>query len=193
MKKLTIRQQANRIRKWYDIATASDIADGLAWYSEAHTLAVKLASQYGVAVIQAAQVISVLSPQKKWGKNKQEAIAIFNQHFNGIAPSLGYFATRKTIAECHDIIAGRFAIPRARLKTFSFADNIARADSDEITIDSHALRVAYDDTSPDIKKVTPLQYQHARAAYQQVADSLGLKGYQLQAIVWVCYKRIVNR
>ncbi len=188
MKTLTIRQQANRIKKWYDIATPADMADGLAWYNEAHILAVKLASQYGVSVMQAAQVISVLSPQKKWEANKREAVAAFNEHFNGIAPEFSYFATQMTMLEVHAIIAGTFLISSKRLKTYSFADNIARYDSEEITIDSHALRVAYDDETPTIKKVSPLQYRHARAAYQQVADSLGLKGYQLQAIVWVTYK-----
>ena len=71
MKKLTIRQQANRIRKWYDLATPAQIADGLQWYSEAHILAVELSAKYGVSVIQAAQVISVLSPQKQWNTNKR--------------------------------------------------------------------------------------------------------------------------
>ena len=193
MKKLTIRQQANRIRKWYDLATPAQIADGLTWYDAARLLAVKLSAQYGVSVIQAAQVISVLSPQKKWDANKREAIAIFNQHFNGIAPALGYFATRATIAECHNIIAGVFAIPRKRVKTYSFADNIAYSDSIEITVDRHALRVAYDDKSATIDKVGINDYKHARIAYQQIADSLGLKGYQLQAVTWLVYKSVVNR
>ena len=193
MKALTIRQQVNRITKWYNLATTSDISDGLAWYSEAHTLAVKLASQYDVSAVQAAQVISVLSPQKKWDVNKREALAIFNHHFNGIPPSFGIFATRAAVRECYAILRGEFLIPISRTKTYSFADNIAYIDSEEITVDSHALRVAYDDTSAKIKKVTPLQYKAARIAYQQVADSLGLKGYQLQAIVWVTYKRIVKR
>ena len=194
MKTLTIRQQANRIRKWYDLATPAQIIDGLQWYNAAHSLAVSLASKYGVSTSQAAQVISVLSPQKKWDANKRETIAIFNEHFNGIAPALGYFATRKTIAECHAIITGSFAIPRKRVKTYSFADNIAYARaSTEITIDRHALRVAYDDRTARIDKVTPLQYKAARTAYQQTADSLGIMGHELQAIVWVVYKSEVNR
>lgn len=191
---LSVRQQANRIKKWYHLASPAQVIAGLEWYNEAHSLAVELSARYSVSVLQAAQVISILSPQKKWGANKKEAIAIFNQHFTGEAPSFGYFATRATINEAHRIIAGEFLITIKRIKTYSFADNIAfPSTSREITIDRHALRVAYDDTSAKIDKVGINAYKYARQAYQQVADSLGIKGYQLQAIVWVTYKDYVNR
>lgn len=193
MNKLTVRQQCNRIMKWYLIATKQQVVEGISWYSEAHSLAVQLSSQYGVSVLQAAQIISVLSPQKKWEQNKLEAVAIFNEHFNGITPSFGYFATARTIDECHRIMQGEWMIGSARLKTYSFADNIAYLDSTEVTIDRHALRVAYDDTTAAIDKVSKTQYLEARQAYRMVAASLGIKAYQLQAITWVTYKFIVNR
>lgn len=193
MKALTIRQQANRITKWYNMASPSQIADGLAWYSKAHTLTVLLAMRYDVTAWQAAQVIAVLSPQKKWEVNKREASAIFNQHFNGIEPGFGLFATKRTIDECHAIMSGNWALPANRIKTHSFADNIAYLDSEAVTIDRHALRVAYDDTSAAISVVGIRQYREAREAYRQVADSLGIKAYQLQAITWVTYKAEVNR
>lgn len=194
MKKLTVRQQVNRIRKWHGMATTAQIIEGMQWYNAAHSLAVELAARHGVTVIQAAQVISVLSPQKKWDANRREAVAIFCQHFTGIRPALGYFATKSTIAECHRIIAGEFSIPPRRVKTWSFADNIAYPETSRaITIDRHALRVAYDDKGASIDKVGINDYKYAREAYQQVADSLGIKGYQLQAIVWVVYKSEVNR
>ena len=193
MESLTIRQQANRIKKWYDKASASQLADGLTWYSAANVLANTLAVRYDVTTSQAAQVIAVLSPQVSWAQNKRSAIALFNWHFNGELPEHGIYATKKTISECHAIMAGRWALPAKRLKTFSFADNIANTDSDAVTIDRHALRVAYDDTSASIKVVSPKQYREAARAYYIVAASLGIKAYQLQAIVWVTYKAEVNR
>ncbi len=193
MDKLTVRQQCNRILKWYNRATKQQVIDGLAWYTEAHVLAVELASTYGVSVLQAAQIIAVLSPQKKWETNKREAIAMFNEFFNGIVPSFSYFATTRTLTECHSILSGEWAIYPSRIKTYSFADNIAYLDSTEVTIDRHALRVAYDDTSAAIDKVGIVQYREARQAYRMVAASLGIKAYQLQAITWVTYKQFVNR
>lgn len=193
MNKLTVRQQCNRIVKWYHLATKQQVIEGLSWYNEAHALAVELSSEHGVSVLQAAQIISVLSPQKKWEQNKREARAIFNEHFNGIIPAFGYFAAARTIDECHRIMQGEWLLSMSRLKTYSFADNIAYLDSTEVTIDRHALRVAYDDTSTAIDKVSKTQYLEARQAYRMVAASLGIKAYQLQAITWVTYKQFVNR
>lgn len=193
MKTLTLRQQINRVTKWYNIATQQEINAGLVWYNDAQQLCIELATKYQVTTTQIAQVISVLSPQKKWETNKLETIAFCNEFFNGVKPSFNYFATKKSIEECKQILKGDFLIPSKRTKTFSFADNIANTQSKEITIDRHALRIAYDDKSAKIDKVTPKQYKIAREAYQIVADSLGITGYQLQAITWVTYKRVVNR
>lgn len=193
MKKLTVRQQVNRIEKYITAATPSEYKQGLVWYSDARALCVELSHRYHVTLQQVAQVISVLSPQKKWETNKLEVRALFAEHFDGVDSSVNYFATKKQLQECRDIIKGAFAIPSKRIKTFSFADNIANKDSIEVTIDRHALRVAYDDKSAKIDKVSPVQYREAREAYNIVADRYGLKGYEVQAITWVVYKRIVNR
>jgi len=194
MSVLSVRQQANRILKWYHLATKEQVIQGLHWYNDAHALAVDLAHEYDVSVLQAAQVIANLSPQKQWETNKLEASAIFNQHFNGMAPSFGYFASQRVIAECHCIMAGTWLIPSSRIKTYSFADNIAYlSNSPEVTIDRHALRVAYDDTSTKIDKVGINAYKYARQAYRRAAVSIGIEAFQLQAITWVTYKQFVNR
>lgn len=193
MSKLTIRQQVNRINKYLDGATKHEFKDGLNWYNNARSLCIELSIKYDVSLFQVAQVISVLSPQKKWGTNKIETIALFNEVFNSVKPSFGYFATKQQLKECKAIIRGEFTIPRKRIKTYSFADNIANKDSKEVTIDRHALRVAYADESAKIDKVSPVQYREAREAYRIVADKQGLNAYEVQAITWVVYKRIVNR
>lgn len=194
MKVLTIRQQCNRITKWYNAATKAQVIEGMQWYNEAHTLAVELAAKHGVSTLQAAQVISILSPKKKWDMNKREATALFAEYFEGVTPEHGYFATKNTIAECLKIMSGQWVLVMSRIKTYSFADNIAYLnDSKEVTIDRHALRVAYDDTSAKIYKVSKTQYLAARQAYRMVAEKLGIKPYQLQAITWVTYKQAVNR
>jgi hypothetical protein len=193
MKKLTVRQQVNRIVKYMDVATVLETKQGMSWYHDARMLCVELSSVYPVTLSQVSQCISVLSPQKKWETNKLEVVALFNQVFNGVKPTFGFFATHKQVQECKDIIKGKFAIPYKRTKTYSFADNIASQDSDEVTIDRHALRVAYDSQDASIDKVSPVQYREARAAYKIVADSIGLKAFEVQAITWVVYKRVVNR
>ncbi|QDP52439.1 MAG: hypothetical protein Unbinned96contig1001_56 [Prokaryotic dsDNA virus sp.] len=193
MKKLTIRQQVNSVNKWLDMATKHDIKAGMEWYSEAQQLCATLAKQYDVSLFQVAQVVSVLSPQKKWETNKLETIALFNEVFNGVKPSFKYFASKKMLKECKAIINGTFTIPYNRTKTYSFADNISNKESEEVTVDRHALRVAYDDKTASIDKVSVVQYREVREVYKIVANQHGLKPYQVQAITWVVYKRVVNR
>ena len=193
MKKLTVRQQVNRINKYVGMASIQETKQGLWWYNQARLLCVELSNVYPVSLSQVAQVISVLSPQKKWEVNKLEVIALFNQVFNDIKPTFGFFATKKQIEECKQIIKGKFSIPYKRTKTYSFADNIANVDSNEVTIDRHALRVAYDSRDASIGKVSPVQYREAREAYRIVANSIGLKAFEVQAITWVVYKNLVNR
>ena len=193
MKKLTIRQQCNRIEKYMKQVTSYEYKQGLNWYNDARLLCEKLSTRYDVTVYQVAQVISVLSPQKKWDTNKLEVEALFLEVFEGIKPSFGFFATKKQLIECKEIINGKFTIPPKRIKTWSFADNIAYSESEQVTIDRHALRVVYDDKTAKIDKVTLTQYKEAREAYRKIAIKYGLKAYQVQAITWCAYKRIVNR
>lgn len=193
MKKLSIRQQVNRINKYMREATLSEVKEGVNWYREARELCISLAERYHVSPRQVAEVISVLSPQKKWGTNKAETIALFSEVFNGIKPRFKYFATKKQLEECKSIIRGEFSLPASRTKTYSFADNIANKDSQEVTIDRHALRVGYDDKTARIAEVSPVQYREAREAYRRVAGMYNLRAYEVQAITWVVYKRIVKR
>lgn len=193
MKKLSILQQCNRIEKYMTQATSVEYKQGIDWYNDARLLCEKLAGKYDVSLLQVAEVISVLSPQKKWETNKLEVEALFLEVFEGIKPAFNYFATKKQLQECKDIINGNFSIPPKRIKTWSFADNIAHVNSVQVTIDRHALRVAYDDKTAKIDKVTLTQYKEAREAYKKIAIKYGLKAYQVQAITWCAYKRIVNR
>jgi hypothetical protein len=193
MEKLTIKQQCYRIEKYMKQATADEYKQGLNWYNDARLLCEKLSATYDVSVYQVAQVISVLSPQKKWETNKMEVEALFLEVYEEIKPSFNYFATKKQLEECKQIIKGEFSIPPKRIKTWSFADNIANSESEQVTVDRHALRVAYDDKTAKIDKVTLTQYKEAREAYIKIAIKYGLKAYQVQAITWCTYKRIVNR
>lgn len=195
MKELTVRQQANRIRKWYGMATSEQLASGATWYDEAHTFCVLQAMLYDISTIQVANLVAVLSPQKRWAQNKAEVKAMLLAWFKGIKPSFNYYASKRTLDECKTILMGTFLVPPSRLKTYAFASNIAYKDSSEVTIDRHAIQVARDDMNiwDASHKILPRQYKAAAQAYTQVAASLGIKAYQLQAICWVTYKSVVGR
>lgn len=190
MKPLSIRQQANRIQKVLDQATQDERIDGVMWYKDAHDFALKVANDYGLTVRDVAQLISLLSPQKKWEQNKADVIKFLDGETEGI------FSTKKTLAECASVVDDGFTIPESRMKTFAFAKCIEEAtnnESDPVVIDRHAIKIAYGQMSAKPIIITDKRYRDASEAYRIVAERNNLRAHEVQAITWVAYKRIVNR
>ena len=190
---LTILQQANRIDKTFKLATEQEIEDGMQWYCEAREFSRDMAKLANKSRQQIAQLISLFSPKKEWGQNKKEVKSFILEEMYGIKPIKGYFMTKKGMAEAREILHTDYRIPDHRTKTWSFADNIADNESNAITIERHAIKVAYGQESSKEILITAKRYRQARTAYARVAEKYGLKGYELQAITWLTYKRIVNR
>ena len=190
---LTVRQQSNRILKLYKQATEAEIESGMQWYSEAQEFSVDMAKLGCCTRFQAAQLISLFSPKKEWQQNKREVEGFIKQHVYNIAYDKGFFMTKAAMSEARQILDYNHQIPEHRTKTYSFAHNIGYNCSQEITIDRHAIKIAYGQESSKEILITAKRYRQARQAYAKVAIDLGLKGYQLQAITWLTYKRIVNR
>jgi len=181
------------IQKWLDEAIESDYEQGLSWYADARAFAAKKAIQYGIKPIQVATLISILSPQKKWEQNLEEVSAFLEEFYNGVKPAKSYFASQKSLDECTAALRDGWVIPAHRSKTFAFADNIANENSSHVTVDRHAIKVANDDLTAKEISITAKRYREAEAAYNIVALEENLKPYQIQAITWVAYKRVVGR
>lgn len=181
------------IQEWLDNATEEDVETGLAWYDEAYNFCHAKAKEYNIDPVAVATVVAILSPQKKWEQNLEEASAMLEETFNGVKPSKGYFASGKALQECRDALLNGFRIPALRLKTSSFVDNIVDKTSMMVTIDRHAIKVANNDLTAAEISITAKRYREASAAYVVVAAMKGIKPYQVQAITWVAYKRVVGR
>ena len=188
MKKLTVRQQANRIEKMYLQASYQEIKLGKMWYRFASIFAFKLSVKYEIKLKQACDLISILSPQNKWEQNKIDAIKILSGKTNGI------FATKQAINEALMVVNGKFEIPESRTKTFAFSKAIETAGySDRIVIDRHAISIAEGRLTPKGRGVTKKEYRDAETAYNVIANKDDLPPSQIQAITWLTYKRIVKR
>ena len=190
MKRLGIKAQANRIQKILDEATYGERQEGVRWYEDAHDFASEVASEYGLTVAQVSQLISLLSPQKKWEQNKADVVKFLN------GDTAGIFSTKRTLDECEAVVEDGFTIPESRLKTHAFAKCIEEAydvESEPVVIDRHAIKIAYGqmDAKPII--ITDRRYKDAAEAYRRVAEKNGMKAHEVQAVTWVTYKRIVNR
>ena len=194
-KKAPTRSQAthaklvNRIGHWLALATAEERTDGLSWYYEAGAFCSALGKETGFKSDHVAQCVAILSPQVPWDSNKRNAALLAT----ALTTEVSFFATEDQKTKALAALIGEYVLPVTARKTFSFAENISNPCSLRVTVDRHAVKVALNDLTADQVRITPLHYKRIEAAYCEVARNNGLLPYQVQAITWVTYKRVVNR
>jgi hypothetical protein len=171
-------------------ATATETAEGMAWYFEANAAAQALAEEHGVSVECAAGVIAAISPRLAWSVNVDYASRIFA---TGDAPLL--FSNK---AKGVEIAGGEAPMivfnrkPKSGAKVRSFFSNIADpASSQAVTVDRHAFDVAMgavgdDKTRKALDRVGT--YDTITDAYRSAAEVLGILPHQVQAIAWVVWR-----
>ena len=65
-------QQGNIVAK-FSLATTQEVVAGCDWYTDAHKIAGRIASMYGLHHAVVAAVIAALSPNNKWERNLRDA------------------------------------------------------------------------------------------------------------------------
>lgn len=147
----------------------------------------------------AAAVVSLLSPRNKWDRNKQDAETLVRTALSGGSIndfSVCTFTSNKRRAWDLVLSGGKDFQPEKffkGLKTRSFHDNISYPDSRCVTIDTWAVRAARDVEERWRGSLTPKQYKALEAEYQEVADYVGLRPMDLQAVVWVEIRNQTNK
>lgn len=146
----------------------------------------------------AAAVVSVLSPRNKWDRNKTDAETLVRTALSGGSLqdfAVCTFTSNKRKAWDLVLSGGKGFQPEKffkGLKTRSFYDNISCPDSRCVTIDTWAVRAARDVEERWSGSLTPKQYKALEAEYQEVADYVGLRPMDLQAVVWVGIRNKTN-
>lgn len=183
-------KQAKLVNNILKVYNNDSFAEDQNWYVRANEYAKNLASINGITVLQASGVIASLSPLKSWDENRRIAREFLN---NGSA-----YHTSTFIGKAEDILNGdgtRDSILTTLNgnKTRSFFLNIAYPnDITGVTIDRHALSVAMGKTLPDsnLKGITKNQYSFFESAYVQAADKVGILPHEMQAVVWVKWRKL---
>ena len=189
MKKLTEKQLikvSNNLNYWFNKATTEDIKNGLKWYPIANDICKDIATKFNTTSLKAAQVISALSPRNKWEQNIKDSYKVFEAVKFGIHPTdikVCTFHTNKFKA--FNIVSNELSITDKSLKTFNFVHNIAHLSSDHLTIDIWHLRACFSRMMQiDKASIGRIAYGQIKALTIKKAHKLGLKGYELQAIIW---------
>jgi len=184
-----LRVYRANLRTWYKRATAQEIASGKSWYSEAQAFAHELAQAHGVSSFVTAGVVSALSPNNKWERNKIDAEAVVVAALAGATPEQVKVCTyNKNKEKAFRILLGVEKITPNSPKTYAFAQNVGNLSADHITVDKWHLRACQTSSlsAKDCKtSVTTKQYKEIERETAKVAHEYGLKGYEFQAIVWV--------
>ena len=164
------------------------------WYTEANEFCkalvkdLKLTSFFkceeSEAVEIVAKVISALSPQNKWERNKEDAKTLIAAYILGadltnIKPCTFKSNKRKAIK-----ILDREPVSWGN-KTGSFWKNICLSDK-AVTIDLWHLRAVKNGVvENDFNSLTNRRYKIIEAVTKVLAYENNMLGYQFQAVVWV--------
>lgn len=170
------------LRSVWGRATPQEVADGLRWYEVAHQVALHA----GDAVV-GAGVLSALSPSLPWGRNVQAFYEV-------IAGRATRDQTGANLAKAQRILAGE--PPLSVLggpKTRSFYANILLpANPEKVTVDRHAYSALAGGglSNTELTKLRQKDYDAASSHYLELAREVGLVPCQLQAILWLTWRRI---
>lgn len=177
-----------RLRMYFNLANEDHIENGMTWYERANEHVENMHREHSqFTTKQIAGVISALSPRNKWERNLYDAKQVLeavsmNQHPSSI--KVCTFSTNKYKAFA--IASGDRVINKKSRKTYSFIQNISELDPNFVTIDVWHLRAMFGKTVES--GLTPKRYDILSDITIQEAQSIGIKGYQYQAIIWECVR-----
>ena len=187
----------------FNLASQSDKNQGLNWYARALTFADNLGEVYDINYATIVGVIAALSPRNRWERNMQDAESMVKVAANGgtyddlMQLKVCTFKTgkQKAAAILANNVTDRDEL-LAILKGPKLCEffNCIMGDVDDVCIDGHAYSIWVGDriTLANVPSIGKKLRQSIKADYQQAAKNLGLKSHELQAITWVCWKRLHN-
>lgn len=195
---VTNKHITSQLKAWYDLSTVADKEEGKYWYADANAFTNALSLTYHTNQLVCAGIVAALSPQNRWFVNQRDAENLIAAHYYGasidhiIVGTYGQQA-RKAVSILRlekptrtKIIA---ILGKEAYKTIAFFLNISNPEHDAVTLDRHMINLL----SINPKWVTRKKgYNHIARCVVEVANTLDLKPHQLQAIVWVTYRRIIN-
>lgn len=193
------RKFETNILKVYHQARAEEREEGLKWYATAHADAQAIADRHGISLEQAAGVIASISPGLSWGLNVTQADRFVGAFKAGQKlPMIGAYGLRN-MAKALGILQGGdplyYLNADSGPKTRAFYLNILSPEtSEEVTVDRHAKCAAFmafeDREKLGIVRIH--EYAYIAKHYRIIAKRYGLLPHQLQAIVWITWKRMIE-
>ena len=196
-------QAANIVAK-FTLATTAEVVAGQRWYTESFVIASRIAKLHDLSPIRVAAVIAALSPNNRWERNIQDAENVITAFMHGNdqdvlevkcctynANKLKALAILKSESlDYEDILRGP--------KVIEFFHCISNHSSDDVCIDGHAYSIWYGSrlTMKEVPNIGKKLRERIKQDYNHatwfINQELGVDylASQVQAITWVCHRRI---
>tara|TARA_R110001583_G_scaffold178381_1_gene334186 strand:- start:87 stop:695 length:609 start_codon:yes stop_codon:yes gene_type:complete len=196
--KTTDRVVYNCQTAWLLQATKKQWKIGKAWYKEAQKFTKYLSKKYNVDRYIVAAVLSILSPNNKWERNKQDAEAMIKAFVEGrTIDSFKVCTYNPNKVKAWGVLNGDTTLVAKSPKTHAFSMNIGRLSEKHVTVDKWHVRACLckpkDGIVDTVETLTSTQYRRVEAITARIAEEHKLKAYEAQAIIWVTIKEKWNR
>ena len=198
-------QQGNIVAK-FSLATTQEVVAGCDWYTDAHKIAGRIASMYGLHHAVVAAVIAALSPNNKWERNCQDAENIIAAYYHGneddalLVKVCTYKANKIKAVKClakglgYDDLKTILNGP----KVIEFFHCIIGTPHRDVCIDGHAYSIWFGErlTLKKVPNIGKRLRERIKEDYITVTDwineelNTSYEPSQIQAITWVCHRRI---
>lgn len=166
----------------YVAASPADLHEGLSWYGRARALASELSPENPA---RAAGVIAAMSPLLSWPQNELRAREVFE---TGTTRGLS-----RNVSKAERIYNGEDPLNvLSGPKVLSFFHNIMGTGEDAVTVDRHAIDAAVGRTLSNNERaalVSGKRYKNLAVMYRDAASLIGVKSSDMQAVVWVYWRR----
>jgi hypothetical protein len=189
-----LRAIKRNLNYFFDKATNKDIKQGLQWYKKANSEANNIAKKYDLDVYKVSQVISALSPRNKWSQNIKDANKLCEAFTLGLHPTdIKVCTFHSNKFKAFNILSNNINITNNSLKTYNFVNNIAYLSSEHVTVDIWHLRASFkNNIKINNANIGKIAYKQIKDITINIANKLGLKPYDLQAIIWISSQNYFN-
>lgn len=184
--------------KYFDLADADDVREGLLAYRRYNELMNEFARKYDTPLNRVVAAFAALSPNNDYFGNLRSLVSVLHAHKNGIPRTRVVISTyNHCAARAFKYLSGEeeFDAPDRGLKIRNFYHNIMNPDDTRwVTIDGH-MSAAWRDLSLTMKEAiirTPAEYEQIANACKLSAWRRFIKPNQYQATIWFARKRVLK-
>ena len=187
------------IKSIFNLATPTEIRDGIVWYATAQQQCADISNLHDIPLNIAVGVVAALSPNNKWERNVTNADQLIAAFLRGDAVESVKVSTYHTMRNKAWLILQEMPDNVETIKILNGQKIVAfyRCIMGESTccVDGHARNIFYGERiglTNDKANIGVKEYRTIAAAYAEAGYALGFKAYELQAITWVTWRRIHN-